>query len=560
MDTKQQIQRALAEAVAAAFPDIPAPVPEAIQLTVPRQREHGDLATNLAMAIAKPLGRPPRHVAEALADRLRTHPAIERADVAGPGFLNLTIRAEAVAAILQQIETEGERFGTTDLGRGRRVNVEFVSANPTGPLHVGHARNACVGDAVARILQANGYEVTREFYFNDAGVQMDLLGQSLRARILQRLGRDAPVPESGYHGDYLLEVAEKFVSESPGLSESTDRLADESACRDFGSREIMEWIKRDLRDLGVGFDVFTLERAFHASEAVEMSLAVLRDRGELYESEGAVFLRSSKYGDEKDRVVIKADGSYTYLAPDIAYHEDKYRRGFDRLINVWGADHHGYVPRLRAAIQALGHDPASLEIIIIQMVNILKDGEVQRLGKRLGNFITLRQMIDELGAGVVRWFFLMRSADSDMTFDWALAQDHSERNPVFKVQYAHARICSVLRQGAERGITFGGLDAADLSLLTAGEEQALLRHLPLYRDRVRTACEELAPHVITAHLLELASLYNSYQTLGRRDDRFRILRAGAPAETQARLALITGVRRVLANGLGLLGITPLERM
>jgi arginyl-tRNA synthetase len=488
-------------------------------------------------------------------DALAGHPAIAKVDIAGPGFINLTLRAAATAEVLHRIAKAGPDFGRWEFGRGVKVNVEFVSANPTGPLHVGHARGAVVGDTVARLLVATGHEVTREFYFNDAGVQMELLGKSLRARVFQKLGRDAQVPEDGYHGEYLNPVAERLVSE---LTESSE--IDEAQCRDFGSVEIMGWIKRDLQELGIVFDVFTLERAIHERGAVETSVGKLQERGELYEKDGAVFLRTEKHGDEKDRVIKKSDGNFTYLAPDIAYHEDKYGRGFDRIIDVFGADHHGYVPRLRAAVAALGHDPKTLEVIIIQMVNILKDGEVQRLGKRLGNFITLETMIRELGADVVRWFFLMRSADSDMTFDWALAQDHSDRNPVYKVQYAHARICSVFGQAEKREITYAGIEAADLALLTAPEEQALLQHLASYPEVVKRAAETLGPHAIPSYLLDLANLYNTYQSLGRKEDQFRILRAGAAAETQARLALVDGVRQVLANGLGLLGISAPERM
>jgi arginyl-tRNA synthetase len=384
---------------------------------------------------------------------------------------------------------------------------------------------------------------------------MDLLGASLRARALQCAGQDEPLPEDGYHGEYLVPVADKFVSEHPEVSGCS-----KEDFTHFGAEEIMGWIRRDLADMEIEFDVHTLERSIHESGAVERSVDRLRERGELYEKDGATFLKTEKHGDEKDRVVRKRDGNFTYLAPDIAYHEDKYGRGFERIIDVFGADHHGYVPRLRAAVAALGHDPGSLEVVIIQMVNILKDGEVQRLGKRLGNFITLRQMIDDLGCDVIRWFFLMRSADSDMTFDWALAQDHSERNPVFKVQYAHARICSVFGQAGKRGICFAGVEAADLDLLGAEEEQALLSHLAVWPERVSTAVGSLSPHLITAYLLELANLYNAYQTLGRRNDQFRILRPDAPAETQSRLALIDGVRQVLANGLGLLGIRAPERM
>jgi arginyl-tRNA synthetase len=557
MDIKAQIQTALAQALAAAFPGADLPSGSEIQLTPPRQKEHGDLATNIAMSLAKRLGQPPRGIAEAIAERLRDHDVVECADVAGPGFLNITLRRGAAAGVLRRIAEEADRFGRSEGGKGVRVNVEFVSANPTGPLHVGHARGAVVGDTVARLLDATGHEVTREFYFNDAGVQMDLLGRSLRARVMQQLGQDEPVPEEGYHGEYLIPVAEKWVSE---FNESDELPESGSDFIVFGAEEIMGWIKRDLHDLGIDFDIFTLERTIHESGAVERSLDKLRERDMLDEREGATFLRSEQFGDEKDRVVIKGDGNYTYLAPDIAYHEDKFERGFDRLIDVFGADHHGYVPRLRAAIQALGHSVGQLEIIIIQMVNILKGGEVQRLGKRLGNFITLRTMIDELGADVVRWFFLMRSADSDMTFDWELAQDHSDRNPVYKVQYAHARICSVFTQAGNRGIAFGGIGSADLDLLNADEEQALLKHLPLFPEAVARAAETLGPHQITTYLLDLANLYNAYQTLGRKDGQFRILRADAPAETQVRLALIHGVRQVLANGLALLGLSAPERM
>ena len=585
----------------------PAP---AISIEVPRNPDHGDFATNLAMQLARALKRNPMKVAEGLLACLDRAGLVREATIARPGFINFRLESAAAAAVLRRIAQQGKDFGRSRTGAGIKVLVEFVSANPTGPLHIGHARNAVVGDAVARILSAAGCEVSREYYFNDAGVQMNMLGNTLRLRVAEALGRPVQWPAQYYRGDYMKDIAQLMVGEvgvevlaarldavntELGTNEKGGSAADESASTaadespspageepdaagdleadvdapqrnpyqyftDFAAREILKAIDADLKAMGIVFDTWYSETTLHKNGSVDATLKELRALDQVYDADGAQWLRTSAYGDEKDRVVVKSNGHYTYVTPDIAYHRYKYSRGFHRLINVLGADHHNYVVRLKMAVAALGHPKDALQCVIYQMVSLLKDGRTMKLSTRGGEFITFKEMIDELGAGVVRFFFSMRSPDAQMTFDWNLAKDTSMDNPVYYVQYAHARCRSLFRKAEEVGCAYAGIEGADLSLLTLPGEQAILRALGRLPEVVDAAARDLAPHYITNYLQEAAQLFHNWFTQGTNDPSLRFVLPDNPALTQARLALVAGLRTVLANGLGILGIEPMERM
>jgi len=535
-----------------------APEPLDVSVQAPKDADHGDYATPVAFALARHLKRKPLEIAKGVAVHWRPDPLVESVTVAAPGFINIRLRPEAVSATVRDIIARGDGFGRSQLGAGEKAQVEFVSANPTGPLHIGHARNAIAGDTLARILEAAGYDVTREYYFNDAGVQMNNLGASLRARYLQAMGRDAKLPADGYRGDYLIEIAER-LREQEG-----DGLADAQNTTLFTARAveaILRLIEEDLDSLGIHFDVWATETAMYREGRVEAVLEKLRRRGVVYEEDGAVWLRSTQFGDEKDRVLTKSDGTMTYLVPDIAYHDHKFERGFDLMVVVLGQDHHGYVPRLRAALDALGHDTSRVRWRLYQMVTLLRSGVQTKLSTRAGDFVTIKEMIAELGRDVVRFFFLMRELDSHLVFDWDLARktDWNE-NPVFYIQYAHARICSVFAKAAELGYEWKGVEASPLERLALPEEQALIRQLHEFGDVVERAARDLEPHGLTLYLRDLAATFHNYFTRGTKDPAARVIQTDDHDLMQARMALIVAVRIVLRNGFALLGISAPEKM
>jgi arginyl-tRNA synthetase len=548
LETAARSYLASAEAHSVAF---------SVQVEEPKNKEFGDYASNLALQLAGKMKKPPMEIARAILEHLPKDALIARANAQPPGFINFVLAKDSATEILRRIATADEAFGKSDVAAGKKALVEFVSANPTGPLHIGHARNAVVGDSLARILEAVGYSVSREYYYNDAGLQMRKLGESLRARYLQLLGVEAALPEDGYQGDYMIDIAKKL------LAERADALKD-SQDIDFFTRyaagEILELIKDDFEKLGITFDNWYSESSLHREGKVDSTIARLQTSADAYEEDGAWWLRSSKYGDEKDRVLIKRGGEKTYLAPDIAYHETKFQRGYDLMVNVLGGDHHGYVPRLRAGIQAIGCDPERLHCIIIQMVTLLKDGMRTKLSTRRGEFITIKQMVDELGRDVVRFFFLMRTTDSQLVFDWELAKDTSMNNPVYYVQYAYARFCSLFKKAAERGIAWRGIQQCDLTQLDTAEEQDIIRALARYPEVVRKAAETLEPSLIASYLREVAGLFHQYFTMGTKDEELRVLALENDALTQARLALIHSLRIVIGNGLRLLGISTPDHM
>ena len=518
----------------------------------PRDAGHGDFATNLAMVVARREKTNPRRIAEQVIAQLDA-PAgmLERTEIAGPGFINFWLGQEELAAAHAEILLAGRRYGWSESGNGVRINVEFVSANPTGPLHVGHGRGAALGDAIAELLAVTGHDVTREFYVNDAGVQIDRLAQSLWARVQQAAGREAAIPEGGYHGEYLRENAAR-VLEQEGLG-FADLPADEGIrrCRALALVLQREEQDRDLEMFGVRFDVMTSEQAVHDAGQVERTLALLQERGLTYEHDGALFLRTTDFGDDKDRVLRKSDGSLTYFVPDIAYHVDKHARGFDRVIDVWGADHHGYIPRVRAVLLALGYPPAFFDVALVQLVKVVRGGEEVKMSKRSGEFVTLRDLCEEVGVDAARYFFLMRRGDSQFVFDIDLAKKQTDENPVFYVQMAHARLSGIFRTaGLEPDAVDGPLE---LAALPAAQDTELLKKLVAFPEIVAKAAREHEPHRITGYLEELAATvhgwYHHTRTVGE----------AAPVE-RARLLLARAARVVLANGLSLLGLTAPDRM
>ncbi len=520
--------------------------PAAVTWTIerPARREHGDWSCNIAMASAKAAGRPPRDIAADLVAALEAADLahVDAVEIAGPGFVNFRLAPTWLHDVLTDVVEGGEHgYARLELGTGTRVNVEFVSANPNGPLHAGHGRGAAFGDSVARIMERTGFDVTREFYLNDRGVQMANYAASLLAR-----KRDEPLPEGGYAGEYVADWA----------AELPDEVADAGldAVRRWGYDRALRDQREVLDAFHVHFDVWSSELALVESGAMDAALEDLRGRGHAYDADGAVWLRTTDFGDDKDRPLIKSDGEPTYLLPDIAYHRDKFARGFDLLIDVWGADHHGYVPRMKAAIEALGHDPSELEVAIVQIVRLEREGEEVRLSKRAGDIIELRDLIDEVGPDVARLTYLLQSVDSQQTVDLDLITSRSNENPVFYVQYAHARIHSIMRRAGEAGVERAPLADADLSLLTHEREVELLRTLSELPETLARAARERAPHTITNWVRELADRFHGFY-----HDCY-VIGDVPPQLTQARLWLVEGARIGLAIGLDLLGVSAPEQM
>jgi arginyl-tRNA synthetase len=531
-----------------------------VQLDRPRNPQHGDWSSNVAMVVAGRLGRPPREVAAAVRERLDLAAAgVREVEVAGPGFLNFRMTGAQLRALLETILREDAAYGRRPAAAGKRVVVEFVSANPTGPLHVAHGRGAALGDAIATLLAWSGHAVHREFYVNDAGVQIDRLGESVAARWRQLRGEDVPIPEGGYHGDYVLGLAgeaDTALGERLVTASDQERV---TLLRDWAVERLKEEQDRDLREFGVAFDEWYPESRVYREGRIQETLAELAARGLVYESEGATWLRTTDFGDDKDRVLVKQDGTFTYLVPDIAYHREKARRGFDLAINVWGADHHGYVPRVQAALAALGLK-GFLSVEIVQMVRILRGGQEAKLSKRAGEFVTLRELFQETGTDVARYFFLMRRGDTQMLFDLDLALDHSEKNPVYKVQYAHARMMSIFRKAGVSPGPEGSAEAA-LDRLETPAEQGLIKQLARLPEVVERAAAGRAPHLLCDYLEDTAGMTNAWYHAGNpsRNPELAVL-VEDPLLREARLALARGIRIVLRNGLRALGLSAPDRM
>lgn len=531
----------------------------AVALERPRNPDHGDWATNVAMTLAKPLRRAPRQIAAEVVERLDADAAgVRSAEVAGPGFINFRLTQDVLHGGLARLLREDRDFGRSDAGAGRPVMVEFVSANPTGPLHIGHGRQAALGDAVAELLAWAGWEVHREFYYNDAGEQIARLARSVRARYRQLAGEEVDFPEDGYHGDYVTEIARELRGEHGDRWRGDESAEALDAMRVFAVGRLREEQNRDLDGFRVRFDEFFLESSLYDEGRVEETIARLRETGLVYEKDGALWLRTTEYGDDKDRVMVKGTGHPTYFLPDVAYHLTKWERGFHRAIDVQGADHHGTVARVRAGLRALGLPEGYPEYVLHQMVTVMRGGQEVKFSKRAGSYVTVRDLYQEVGVDVARWFFLMRRPEAQLTFDLDLALDQSDKNPVYKVQYAHARMCSIFRRaGVEEGEIDAG--AADLSLLAHESETELAKLLLRFPEEVQGAAEAHTPHSVCAYLEEVANAVNSWYHAGNREPELRVLGV-ADDLSAARLVLARAVRIVLRNGLATLGIEAPERM
>ncbi len=562
---RDAIAQLVSQAVAAAVRDgaIPLPDTPAVELERPRDAAHGDYATNIALQLAGPAKMEPRAIAEAIVKRFPEDGAIDQVAVAGPGFVNITLSRDALRGIVREVRAEGLDYGRSDLGAGAKLQVEFVSANPTGPMHVGHGRWAAIGDSLARVLAHVGYDVQREFYINDAGVQMDVFAKSTAARYLELAG--APGVEFGddwYRGAYVIEIAREILDSDGRHWVDVSPEEREAVFRERAYTAVLEHLKHVLSGMGVVFDVWFSERTLHERGAIEAVIAKLREAGYVYEHEGAVWFRSEDFGDDKDRVMRKGDGEYTYFAADVAYHEDKLERGFATIIDIWGADHHGYVKRMEAAVAALGH-PGALEVVIGQLVNLFRGGEIVRMSKRTGEMVTFEELLDEVGADAARYWFLRRSTDQPVDFDIALAKEQSAENPVYYVQYAHARICSILRRAAghetDADIAVGPLvpelipPTVELDPLLEDSEFALVRKVAEFPEIVEVTARKREPHRLTRYAEDLAAAFHQFYTLCRvvSDDA---------ALTSARLALVDATRTVLECVLSLIGVSAPERM
>ncbi|WHZ25003.1 MAG: Arginyl-tRNA synthetase [Nitrospira sp.] len=550
-----------------------------VNLDTPKRPEWGDVASTVAMSLSASERRPPFEIAQIIVDHIEQRESLfERVEIARPGFLNLTVKRQLWLEVLCEIQAQGARYGHSQVGRGRRALVEYVSANPTGPLHVGHGRGAAVGQALVRLLRASGHEVVSEYYINDAGRQMKLLGVSVLARYLESCGKTVSFPEDGYQGEYIRAVAAHVKAEQGEALLSLPPDEAEQRSKEFAYRELLTLIKRDLETFGIVFESWFSEVSLLSSGTVEQVLGELKVRDLLFEQDGAQWFRSSAFGDEKDRVVRKQEGDYTYLASDIAYHRDKLRRGYDLLVDVWGADHHGYIPRMEAVVQAYGYPKERLKVVLVQMVNLLRGGKKVEMSKRAGEFITLREVMDEVGADAAKFFFLVRDSSTHLDFDLELAKQQSQENPVYYVQYAHARIASLRRVAATRGIDCPLPSQADLGLLQDPDELALIRKLSAFPVVLQSSAMELEPHRMAYYLRELAGMlhpfYNKHRILPVASDNDAnvspssdsSVSAGRPQEvlppgtTGARLALMWSVQQVVRNGLNLLGVTAPEQM
>ncbi len=528
----------------------------AIILDTPRDKTHGDLATTLAMVLAKPEAKPPRKIAEIIVHNIRDEDGIiEKTEIAGPGFINFVLRQDWWKKTLFDIDTEGSAYGLRDIGKGEKVLVEFVSANPTGPLHVGHGRGAAVGDSLANLLAAVGYDVSREFYVNDAGRQIKLLARSVYSRYRQMHGKEEPFPEDGYHGTYIQEVANSATASQSISLKFVDASFEQSekVFADFSKEQMLADIRKDLEDFGVRFDVWFSERSLLADGSVRRSIEELKERGYAYEHDGALWLKSTAFGDDKDRVIIKQDGEYTYLATDIAYHRNKLARGFKTLVNIWGADHHGYIPRVQAVIQAFGHPKDSLHVLLVQLVAILRHGQPVPMSKRAGTFVTLRDVVQDVGADAARFMFLTRRSDSHLDFDLDVAKEQSRENPVYYVQYAHARLASLFREAGAREIPVPTGNSVDAAFLDLEEEQNIMKALAKYPEAVEEAALAYEPHRLTFYLQDLAGLLHNYYF------KHRVITEDLQ-RTGAKLFLMKQVKTVIQSALGILGIAAPERM
>ncbi|TYS09879.1 arginine--tRNA ligase [Bacillus subtilis] len=545
---KEEIKAAVLKAGLAEESQIPNVV-----LETPKDKTHGDYSTNMAMQLARAAKKAPRQIAEEIVAHFdKGKASIEKLDIAGPGFINFYMNNHYLTKLIPSVLKAGEAYGETNIGNGERVQVEFVSANPTGDLHLGHARGAAVGDSLCNVLSKAGYDVSREYYINDAGNQINNLALSVEVRYFEALGLEKPMPEDGYRGEDIIAIGKRLAEEYGDRFVNEDESERLAFFREYGLKYELEKLRKDLENFRVPFDVWYSETSLYQNGKIDKALEAIREKGHVYEEDGATWFRSTTFGDDKDRVLIKKDGTYTYLLPDIAYHKDKLDRGFDKLINVWGADHHGYIPRMKAAIEALGYEKGTLEVEIIQLVHLYKNGEKMKMSKRTGKAVTMRDLIEEVGLDAVRYFFAMRSADTHMDFDLDLAVSTSNENPVYYAQYAHARICSMLRQGEEQGLK----PAADLdfSHIQSEKEYDLLKTIGGFPEAVAEAAEKRIPHRVTNYIYDLASALHSFYNAEK------VIDPEYEEKSRARLALMKATQITLNNALQLIGVSAPEKM
>ena len=547
---KQGITEALNKAIAAGT--LPAGDYPDVALEVPPQKEFGDFASNIAMQSARVAHKAPRIIAQAIVDGM-DYPWLDHAEIAGAGFINFFLKNDVIYDTLKQILAAGDAYGHAPLRQEDTIQVEYVSANPTGPLHVGHGRGAAYGSALVNLLRAAGYNVQAEYYINDAGNQMNNLAASVNARYLELLGKPAEIPENGYHGHDIIETAQAIIDQDGDKYLDMPEAERLELFKDRAYAEKLKALKRDLAHFNVHYDNWFSERTLHP-DAIQAACKVLEERGKIYEKDGALWLKSTDYGDDKDRVVIRDNGVPTYLAADIAYHKNKYDRGFKKMINIWGADHHGYVARVKAAMAALGYDVDQLEVLLLQMVSLFRDGKPVKMSKRTGQAITLNELIEEVGTDAARYFFIMRSLDTQLDFDLDLAKSHSNENPVYYIQYAHARIYSIYRQAKEAGANLS-MDWSDVKwdTLTNEYELELIKKMAAFPEEVQRAARERAPHRIAHFVHELAGMFHTFY------NHCRIIQEDKDLE-KARLALVTAVRITIANSLAILGVSAPEKM
>jgi len=521
------------------------PIPD-IKVEVPREKEHGDYATNIAMVTAKHFKRSPREIAELLIENIDVK-LIKSISVDGPGFINFELNNSWLYDTIRLIDRLQNKYGEINVANNQRVLIEFVSANPTGPLHVGHSRGAVVGDMTANIMEKAGFDVWREYYFNDAGNQIDILAESTLIRYKQLFDVDADLPPNAYHGKYLIDIAESLKDKWGSEILEKETVDQIKICKEFAFKRLKNKIEDDLKYFGIRFDNWFYESSLHNGE-IEKAIDILKEKEYIYKDEGALWFKSKKFGDDKDRVVVKSDGSLTYLAADIAYHLDKLERGFDKLINVWGADHHGYIDRVRASIQALGYPAEALEIIIVQIVTLLRDGEKVTMSKRAGEFVTMRDVIDEVGKDAARYFYIMRSADSHFDFNLELAKEQSASNPVYYIQYAHARIHSILENAGDIEV-----EKANLELLKCTEELDLIKLMAQYPEVIKDSALSRQPHLLANYAYDLANSFHVFYNQCRviSEDKKR---------SQARLKLVLSLQQVLQNLFSVLGIDAPKQM
>ena len=524
---------------------------EQIVIEIPKDKAHGDYSSNIAMQLTKVLRRNPREIAQGIVNAIdKDMGNIDHVEIAGPGFINLFLKKDAMTSILKEVLQEKEHYGETDFGQGIKYNIEFVSANPTGDLHLGHAKGAAVGDSICRIMSAAGYDVTKEYYINDAGNQITNLALSLYARYLQALGIEKELPEDGYYGKDIIDIAQKMKDEFGDKFQHVDEKEAIAYFRKIGTEHELQKIKDILKEFRVVHDVWFSETSLYEENKIEPTIQKLKDQGYTYEAEGALWFKSTEFGDDKDRVLIKSDGSYTYLTPDIAYHLNKLDRGYEYLVDLLGADHHGYINRMKAAIQALGYNADQLNIDIMQMVRMVENGEVVKMSKRTGNAVTIKDLIEDIGVDATRYFFVSKAASSPFDFDLGLAKSQSNDNPVYYAQYAHARMCSIERQAKQVQI-----DVADhFELLVHPKEIELVKHINEFRNEIIESAKQRAPHKITNYIQKLAQLFHSFY-----NDCYVIDEENKELSSQ-RLALVKASQMTLKNALNLVGVSAPEKM